>query len=334
MAAAAKLSVRFSLPAVGELGVAAAAVLVPARVSGLVLTATFAVFSVRHARQRARGCECFGPASGEVSPLRAATMTGLTALAALAVAVAGAPSVAGVLSGDARRALEMGLAAAVVARLWRAVFVARTGRGDEAASALVRTSALYLERRLSRRTLLQRIAVAGSALAVAPLRYLLYPGTALAVITPGQCGGGRCTDGFTAFCCQIDGGANTCPAGTFAGGWWMCTDYAGRRLCAEQGVRYYVDCNALPGREHHEGCHCAGGSCDNRRAACNVFRYGQCNTHVRGVTAVVCRMVMCENPSRVPELNCSSSLAVDNAVCAHDAPCLDHALQLTGAGGV
>jgi hypothetical protein len=70
--------------------------------------------------------------------------------------------------------------------------------------------------------------------------------------------------------------------------------------------------------------------------ACNVFRYGQCNVHVPGVTEVVCRMVVCENPSRIPGLNCNASLAVDNAVCDHDAPCLKHppAIELAGAGGV
>jgi hypothetical protein len=113
----------------------------------------------------------------------------------------------------------------------------------------VNGSASFLEHRLSRRTALVRIAVAGSALCVAPLRYLLYPGSALAAILPGDCSGGLCTDGYTAFCCEINQGLNSCPSGTYPGGWWMCTDYAGRRLCSDVGVRYYVDCNAIP-REH------------------------------------------------------------------------------------
>ena len=115
----------------------------------------------------------------------------------------------------------------------------------------------------------------------------------------------------------------------------MCTDYRGRQLCAGQGVRYYVDCNALPGRPFPGGCTCGNNSCDNRRVNCNVFRYGQCNTHIEGTTAVVCRMVTCQNPGSIPALNCSSSVAVDDAVCAHETPCLQApALELTGAGGV
>ena len=103
----------------------------------------------------------------------------------------------------------------------------------------------------------------------------------------------------------------------------MCTDYTGRELCAHQGVRYYVDCNQLPGPHHHHyHCHCGHDNCKHRRVACNVFRYGQCNTQVAGVTAVVCRMIVCENPGNIPELNCSSSVAVDDNVCGQDAPCL------------
>jgi hypothetical protein len=115
----------------------------------------------------------------------------------------------------------------------------------------------------------------------------------------------------------------------------MCTDYAGRRLCSDVGVRYYVDCNAIPGVPYPGGCHCANGTCDYRRVACNIFRYGQCNPHIGGVTAVVCRMVVCENPSTIADLNCSASLAVDDAVCGHDVPCLEPPpVELVGAGGV
>ena len=137
-------------------------------------------------------------------------------------------------------------------------------------------------RGVSRRSALTRIAVAGSALAVAPVRYLLYPGTALGVVVPGRCRDGLCTDGYTAFCCEIHQGLNTCPVGTFVGGWWMCTDYRGHQLCQGSGVRYYVDCNNLPGRPFPGGCRCANDDCSHRRQACNVFRYGQCNTTSAG----------------------------------------------------
>jgi hypothetical protein len=322
-----------------ELCVAALVLVAPARVAAGGLCIVFAAFTVAHMRSWRSGrevCDCFGvasPANG-VSAIRAASLTAAAALAAVAAGVVGTPTVSGLATSDPGAVPMVIVAAVVGAAIWYMAFTATSGQADRAASALVRGSALFLERRITRRMALQRVALVGSALAVAPLRYLLYPGSAMAAIGPRDCGGGLCTDGYTAFCCEINNGLNSCPEGTFAGGWWMCTDYAGRLLCAEQGVRYYVDCNAIPGAGFLGGCRCAGGTCKERRVACNVFRYGQCNPHVRGVTAVVCRMVMCENPSTVPALNCGSSLAVDDAVCGHEAPCLGDAVQLAGAGGV
>ena len=104
-----------------------------------------------------------------------------------------------------------------------------------------------LERRVSRRSAVARAAVAGSAFAVAPIRYLVRPGTAWAVIGPGNCSSGLCTDGYTAFCCEIEHGRNTCPTGTYVAGWWKCTSYQGHHLCRDVGVRYYIDCNRKPG---------------------------------------------------------------------------------------
>jgi len=127
---------------------------------------------------------------------------------------------------------------------------------------------------------------------------------------------------------------NGCPTGTFIGGWWMCTDYRGHQLCEGTGVRYYIDCNAIPGHPFPGGCRCAGGTCANRRQNCNVFRYGQCNTHIKGTTPVVCRVVACENPGTIAGLGCSSAKMVDDAVCGHEAACLEPvAVQLPGTGG-
>ncbi len=337
-AAAAKLSESVRLLPCAELALAGVVVVAPGRVSGGLLAAVFACFTVAHARRRRAGlsgCECFGTESGlSASPARSALITAASGAVALAVALAGAPSLA------ASRVGAPGTAGVVIlaglgSLIWRLLFSFRPQAADGFAEALVRTSAFALERRFTRRTVLERVALVGSALAVAPLRYLLYPGTALAAISPSQCAGGLCTDGWTAFCCQINAGANSCPEGTFPGGWWMCTDYAGNQLCSEQGVRYYVDCNALPGPGFPGGCHCANGTCDERRVACNVFRYGQCNTEIPGVTPVVCRMVVCENPSTITGLGCTSSLAVDDLVCDQDTPCLaPDALELAGAGGV
>lgn len=324
---------------VAELTVALLALFAPARISGFVLAAVFAAFAMTHAlawRSGGVDCGCFGEHAGAAaSPRRAVLLTSGAAGLAAAIGLAGAPSLAGLASSRPAAAVSVALAASLGALCWRLVFTGGSIRPAVAGDRLVASSALFLERRFSRRTMLVRIAVAGSALCVAPLRYLLYPGTALAQISPGDCSSGECTDGFTAFCCQINRGLNSCPTGTYPGGWWMCTDYTGGLLCAPQGVRYYVDCNALPGSEFPGGCHCANGSCDYQRVACNIFRYGQCNTHVGGVTAVVCRMVVCENPGSIPGLNCGYSVAVDDSVCGQDTPCLTpEAVELPGAGGV
>lgn len=322
-----------------EGALAVSVIVLPGWIAAAALALTFAGFTVAHARDLRAGllgCDCFGAgARAGASPERAAGITAGSAAAALVVALVGAPSLLALVAHRPSTAVVVVAAAAVAGVVWRIAFSVRADRPDALAASLVRASAFALERRFTRRSLLERVALVGTALAVAPLRYLLYPGTAMAAITPGDCSTGLCLDGYTAFCCQINNGLNSCPEGTFPGGWWMCTDYAGTMLCADQGVRYYVDCNALPGREYPGGCQCAGGTCDERRVACNVFRYGQCNVQIAGVTAVVCRMVLCENPSMVPALGCSGSVAVDDAVCDHEAPCLmPPARQLAGAGGV
>jgi hypothetical protein len=202
---------------------------------------------------------------------------------------------------------------------------------------LARALGGLLERRTSRRGLLARSAVAGAALAVAPVRYLLRPETAWAVVTGAHCpASSRCNDGYTAFCCEIDRGENRCPHGTYVAGWWKCTHYRGGGLCSAEGVRYYLDCNRVPGVPYPGGCQCANGSCHERGVDCNLFRYGQCNTDVAYTTEVVCRLVICENPATVPGLNCSHTLMIDNAVCRHEANCLQGlAVELPpGDGGV
>jgi hypothetical protein len=198
-----------------------------------------------------------------------------------------------------------------------------------------------LERRTSRRGALVKAATVGSALAVGPLRYLLRPGTAEAVVTCRTCGGGRCCDGWTEFCCVINSGVNACPPYAYMAGWWKCTSYRGSQLCKTSGVRYYVDCNRKPGASCPRGCRCAGGSCRNRSECCNSFRYGQCNTQVPGVTEVVCRVIKCVNPCRLYQDVCSCTGFVDNRTCGHEAPCLDadtsgskpYAGLFGGAGG-
>lgn len=196
---------------------------------------------------------------------------------------------------------------------------------------LVNAAASLLEHHTSRRGLLARAALAGTAMAVAPLRYLLRPVSAWAAI--GGCTRGLCTDGYTAFCCEINDGKNACPTGTYVGGWWMCTAYTGSGLCHPEGVRYYMDCNRLAGS--YVDCRCANDTCAERRTDCNVFRYGQCNTDIGGITAIACRVVVCQNPSTIDGFNCEDSVAVDNNTCSHEWSCLTEGLveQVPGDGG-
>jgi hypothetical protein len=179
-----------------------------------------------------------------------------------------------------------------------------------------------LDARVSRRRFLARSAIAASAVVVDPWRYILRPGPALGVITCSDCrGSDNCCDGWTTFCCTINDGRNECPSNSYMAGWWKCTEYKGSQLCASKGVRYYIDCNRTPGRTCSGGCHCAENRCGNRSTCCNVFRYGQCNTDVPGVTEVVCRIVTCANPCELSN-DCNCTLFVENAVCGHESGCL------------
>jgi hypothetical protein len=187
----------------------------------------------------------------------------------------------------------------------------------------LRRTVSVLEKRVSRRGLLVRAAVAASAATVAPIRYLTRPASAASLIQCAHCSpGSLCCDGWTAFCCQLPGGTNNaCPPYAFVGGWWQC-HYSRSSLCNPTNVRYYLDCN----RRRHDrcpgGCHCGGNKCSNRRTCCNVFRYGQCNTHIGVVTEVVCRLVTCVPPCKIGCLNCNCSAAVNQLTCHHEAGCL------------
>jgi hypothetical protein len=199
---------------------------------------------------------------------------------------------------------------------------------------MTEAAAKLIDRKSSRRGFLARAALVGSALTVSPLRYLLHPVDAWAVIRPGNCSSGKCLDGYTAFCCEINKGRNTCPSHTYVAGWWKCTAYRGHGVCDKEGVRYYVDCNRKPGERFPGGCHCANNNCNQRRVDCNHFRYGQCNTQVKGTTEVACRVIVCKHPASISRFNCNRTLKIDNATCSHDAGCLKAKVeQLPGAGG-
>jgi hypothetical protein len=168
----------------------------------------------------------------------------------------------------------------------------------------------------SRRSFLAAATLTGTALAVDPWGYLTRPQSAYASV----CGpGASCNDGWSAMCCSINDGHNTCPPNTYPGGWWK----ADRSSFCGGAARYYIDCNARPG--HSFNCHCNEGSCDHRLVACNIFRYGQCNTQIHGTTAVVCRQISCLPPWKVHPGECGHSSATDNNTAQHSAPCLTKA---------
>lgn len=184
----------------------------------------------------------------------------------------------------------------------------------------------------SRRSFLVRTAVVGSALAVVPKRFILEQGTAYAAITD-VCGPSNdCASGYSVFCCTINDGANQCPPGSFAAGWWRAD---GSSWCCG-GPRYYVDCNSQctgcgcgPGEaicpDTCQNCQgrCNGGpTCDQRRVCATRFRYGQCNQQVGCAGNVVCRTVSCTPPYLIPSLTCTADLAVDQTTVEHSAPCL------------
>jgi len=182
----------------------------------------------------------------------------------------------------------------------------------------------WLAARTSRRGFLVRAGVVGSALAVDPTGYVLRPGTAYASV----CGpGAAASAGWTVFCATINKGVNACPPGSLAAGWWKMS---GASLCGGDS-RYIIDCNATcshcstggsrPGicAKSCQSCSCSTGpksSCDQRRVCCNDFRYGQCNTQVRQVGAVQCRVVSCTPPWKFEK--CSTSPATDQRTVDHN----------------
>jgi uncharacterized protein with LGFP repeats len=193
-------------------------------------------------------------------------------------------------------------------------------------TTLVERSAKLLSRASTRRGFLARVAVLGSALSVAPGKFLFEPGTAYAAV----CGSGSdCATGWTAFCCTTNG-LNACPTGSLVGGWWKADNNS---FCGG-GARYYIDCQATCSRcssgcsDHFcdSGCltcsaHCATGSCDNRRVCWNEFRYGQCHQEVSCTGPVQCRVISCTPPWQV-DPSCTTASATDNRTGDHTAPCL------------
>ncbi|WP_406832782.1 hypothetical protein ABEG17_08160 [Pedococcus sp. KACC 23699] len=182
-------------------------------------------------------------------------------------------------------------------------------------------------RPVSRRDLFVGAAVAGSALATNPKSYVLRPEPAYATI----CGpGNTASSGWTVFCATVNKGANACPPGSFAAGWWKAADSS---WCGG-GYRYIVDCNASCSKcstgcsdgicdNKCWSCSCGTGStatCDQRRVCCNAFRYGQCNTQVKCSGGVHCRVVSCVAPYKWAA--CTTTSLQDNRTNEHSSPLL------------
>jgi hypothetical protein len=203
----------------------------------------------------------------------------------------------------------------------------RPTRGVGIGTWLVNRATRFIEARSSRRGFLMGTAVTGSALAVGGVRFATRPGSAYALVTGGDCPpGSLCRDGFTEFCCSINNGSNSCPPGSFAGGWWRA-DFSS--FC--NGTRYYIDCmQHCCGPEFAQGgttwcagcvaCQC-GPTCDNRKVYCNYFRYGQCHQEIAVTGPIACRVVTCV-PPYMADPSCSPASAVDNNTAEHGAACL------------
>jgi putative cell wall-binding protein len=189
---------------------------------------------------------------------------------------------------------------------------------------------------VSRRGLFRRAAIIGSALTVAPMSYILKPGSAYAAICTCRGQNCDCSDlcckGYTEFCCTMYG-ANACPPNTVTAGWWKAD---GSGFCDVNGVskpRYYIDCHGdscscscgasgtcLPSCSFCN-CECGNKDCRNRQTCCIRFRYGQCNQQMPCIGPIVCRVVTCTPPWEI-DSTCTKRVLTDNATRYHDAPCL------------
>ena len=174
---------------------------------------------------------------------------------------------------------------------------------QKAAGRATDTAANFMMQRTSRRGLLVRATIVGSALALGPVRYLMRPGTAWAYSTTcTSCTSGLCySSSNSAFCCTIYG-TNACPSGTSACGWWRCCIST---LYCSSGYRYFIDCCG--------GCgtgHCVNDSCGDRKTCCYPKSWDNCT----GTGTIQCRAVLCVMPNQVYS-NCDTNIQTENTCC-------------------
>lgn len=187
--------------------------------------------------------------------------------------------------------------------------------------------------RFGRRGFLARSALVGTALVASPANLLLRPKSAYAAIcgcSGSSCDcGSLCCDGYTEFCCAING-VNACPPGSVTGGWWKVD---GSSFCGG-AARYYMDCHKTCGSCSCGGsgvcsgscngtpCGCGNGRCDHRKAGCTHFRYGNCSNHLACIGPIQCRVVSCTEPWKLEPTCSSSAVRTDNNTRNHNRPCL------------
>ena len=149
---------------------------------------------------------------------------------------------------------------------------------------LVSTAMTVLEHRTSRRGLLARIAIGASAMAVAPIRFLVRPESAWA-ITCSSCSPSStcCSQTTSCFCCTITG-SNNCPTNTHRCGWWFCSG---------NGITY-IDCCGNCG-----SAFCCSGSCGNRQGCRNGREYTNCGCAMSSCSCVTQNVIHCRITRRV-----------------------------------
>ena len=260
------------------------------------------LISMRHGALSS--CGCFGTPDTPATWLHAAINMFLAASALVVALDRPGADIVSVLRAQPWRGIPM--LAAVGVGTWLVVLafstMAQLSRGPPHLGAacgritsmtVVERASMFLERRLSRRSFINRSAFVGSAVVAGSGVDLMLsqgPPTAPCENYAGSdvcdCGS-TCCSGYSEFCCTINGGYNYCPTGTIMAGWWKAdnSSYCG-------GPRYYMDCNALCGCGCPSGsgfcapgcdgvnCGCALGNCNNFVSGCFQFRYGQCNQDV------------------------------------------------------
>ena len=125
-------------------------------------------------------------------------------------------------------------------------------------------------------------------------------------------------DGWTVFCCTINGGHNSCPPGSFVG-----RLVEGRQRGVLLRRRPATSSTATRAARRRAPATAPAATCDGRRTCCNQFRYGQCHQEIACYGPVVCRVATCTPPWQY-DPSCTSTSATDNATVNHGAPCLSN----------